>query len=220
MFLGLKKLFKAQSGRSMVEMLGVLAIIGVLSVGAIAGYNKAIFKYKLNKQAESFNQLITSAIRLQSDLDYAFKEGENYQAPFFAKLNLIPDGMKLEGYKIKDVFDTEIQIFYGRISSPSLMHYYMDIYFPRTNDKINQEASQICHNILNVTKENSESIERVETRAGREVSYDINKALEGDKRCTTGRACLRSMTLEDIKNTCYSCTSEKYCNMIIYFRMS
>ena len=27
----------AQSGRSMVEMLGVLAIIGVLSVGGIAG---------------------------------------------------------------------------------------------------------------------------------------------------------------------------------------
>ena len=28
-----------QSGRSMVEMLGTLAIIGVLSVGAIAGYS-------------------------------------------------------------------------------------------------------------------------------------------------------------------------------------
>ena len=27
-----------QSGRSMVEMLGVLAIIGVLSVGAISGH--------------------------------------------------------------------------------------------------------------------------------------------------------------------------------------
>ncbi len=27
-----------QSGRSMVEMLGVLAIIGVLSVGGISGY--------------------------------------------------------------------------------------------------------------------------------------------------------------------------------------
>ncbi|MBR2136742.1 MAG: prepilin-type N-terminal cleavage/methylation domain-containing protein [Alphaproteobacteria bacterium] len=30
-----------QSGRSMIEMLGVLAIIGVLSVGGIAGYSKA-----------------------------------------------------------------------------------------------------------------------------------------------------------------------------------
>ena len=29
---------KNQNGRSMIEMLGVLAIIGVLSVGGIAGY--------------------------------------------------------------------------------------------------------------------------------------------------------------------------------------
>lgn len=31
-----------QSGRSMIEMLGVLAIIAVLSVGGIAGYSKAM----------------------------------------------------------------------------------------------------------------------------------------------------------------------------------
>ena len=36
--------FKQESGRSMVEMLGVLAIIGVLSIGAIAGYSKAMQK--------------------------------------------------------------------------------------------------------------------------------------------------------------------------------
>ncbi|MBQ8671083.1 MAG: prepilin-type N-terminal cleavage/methylation domain-containing protein [Alphaproteobacteria bacterium] len=33
-----------ESGRSMIEMLGVLAIIGVLSVGGIAGYSKAMQK--------------------------------------------------------------------------------------------------------------------------------------------------------------------------------
>ena len=33
-----------QNGRSMIEMLGVLAIIGVLSVGGIAGYSKAMMK--------------------------------------------------------------------------------------------------------------------------------------------------------------------------------
>lgn len=29
-----------EAGRSMIEMLGVLAIVGVLSVGGIAGYSK------------------------------------------------------------------------------------------------------------------------------------------------------------------------------------
>ena len=36
-------------GRSMVEMLGVLAIIGVLSAGALKGYSDAMFKYKMNQ---------------------------------------------------------------------------------------------------------------------------------------------------------------------------
>jgi len=43
----------SESGRSMVEMLGVLAIIGVLSAGALKGYNEAMFKYKMNKTIET-----------------------------------------------------------------------------------------------------------------------------------------------------------------------
>ena len=42
-------MMKNESGRSMVEMLGVLAIIGVLSVGGIAGYTMAMNKYKANE---------------------------------------------------------------------------------------------------------------------------------------------------------------------------
>ena len=41
-----------QDGRSMIEMLGVLAIIGVLSVGGIAGYSKAMQRYRINKTIE------------------------------------------------------------------------------------------------------------------------------------------------------------------------
>jgi len=49
-----------QSGRSMIEMLGVLAIIGVLSVGGIAGYSKAMAKYRSNKMIEQVSMLITN----------------------------------------------------------------------------------------------------------------------------------------------------------------
>ena len=42
-------MMKNESGRSMVEMLGVLAIIGVLSVGGIAGYTMAMNKYRANE---------------------------------------------------------------------------------------------------------------------------------------------------------------------------
>ena len=45
----MNKIKSEQSGRSMVEMLGVLAIVVVLSIGGIAGYSKAMAKYKTNK---------------------------------------------------------------------------------------------------------------------------------------------------------------------------
>ena len=51
-----------ENGRSMIEMLGVLAIIGVLSVGGIAGYSKAMMKYKINKTIEQIT-LIAGNIR-------------------------------------------------------------------------------------------------------------------------------------------------------------
>ncbi len=47
-----------QSGRSMVEMLGVLAIIGVLSVGGISGYSKAMGKFKLTKAQDQITMLL------------------------------------------------------------------------------------------------------------------------------------------------------------------
>ena len=46
-----------ESGRSMVEMLGVLAIIGVLSVGGVAGFNLAMNKHCANNTVVYVNQL-------------------------------------------------------------------------------------------------------------------------------------------------------------------
>ena len=55
----MKRIFNSeQSGRSMVEMLGVLAIIGVLSVGGISGYSKAMAKFKLTKAQDQLTMLL------------------------------------------------------------------------------------------------------------------------------------------------------------------
>ena len=47
-------------GRSMIEMLGVLAIIGVLSVGGIAGYSKAMEQFRINKMIDNIAMIITN----------------------------------------------------------------------------------------------------------------------------------------------------------------
>ncbi len=44
-----------ESGRSMVEMLGVLAVIGVLSIGGIAGYSYGMDKYRANETINDVN---------------------------------------------------------------------------------------------------------------------------------------------------------------------
>ena len=49
-----------EAGRSMIEMLGVLAIIGVLSVGGIAGYSKAMTKYKTNKVKDQVSTIVAN----------------------------------------------------------------------------------------------------------------------------------------------------------------
>ena len=45
----------SELGRSMVEMLGVLAVIGVLTVGGLAGYNYAITKHRVNTILNEIN---------------------------------------------------------------------------------------------------------------------------------------------------------------------
>lgn len=60
-----------QSGRSMVEMLGVLAIIGVLSIGGISGYSKAMAKFRVNKTLDQISMLVMNIRSLYSaNIDY------------------------------------------------------------------------------------------------------------------------------------------------------
>ncbi|MBQ3695471.1 MAG: hypothetical protein II938_00655 [Alphaproteobacteria bacterium] len=64
-----------ESGRSMVEMLGVLAIIGVLSVGGIAGYTMAMKKYKANELANAVSMTIIAAETAGTETTYTAKYG-------------------------------------------------------------------------------------------------------------------------------------------------
>lgn len=52
---------KSQSGRSMVEMLGVLAIVGVLSIGGIAGYKTAMDMGRANVALADLNFMYVSS---------------------------------------------------------------------------------------------------------------------------------------------------------------
>lgn len=100
-----KVLSSEQSGRSMVEMLGVLAIIGVLSVGGISGYSKAMAKYRANKTLDQISLLITNIRTLYANqynytgldndaledfelVSADMKSGTDYVNPFGGKIKV------------------------------------------------------------------------------------------------------------------------------------
>ena len=81
-----------QRGRSMIEMLGVLAIIGVLSVGGVAGYSKAMMKWKINKAVEEYNFLIQGLMEYKDNLVKSNPEvGQIKLGEFLKAANLVPD---------------------------------------------------------------------------------------------------------------------------------
>lgn len=58
---------KQESGRSMVEMLAVLAIVGVLSIGAVSGYSLAMRSHKTNKLLNEASKRAVVAISQLND---------------------------------------------------------------------------------------------------------------------------------------------------------
>ena len=84
-----------ENGHSMIEMLGVLAIIGILSVGGIAGYSKAMMKIKINKTIDQITQ-ISQNIRVffHNQKSYYYVGWSTINKNLFEKAHLLPDGMK------------------------------------------------------------------------------------------------------------------------------
>ena len=123
---------KNQTGRSMVEMLGVLAIIAVLSVGGLIGYSKAMFQYKLNKQMQQYTELLANMIR------YDLPTNTNV-APIFKNLNLIPEGFKIKNNFLFDVFSLSVNVYYD-----NNFHKNLNISMNSENEK----QIAICSNII------------------------------------------------------------------------
>lgn len=83
-----------QTGRSMVEMLGVLAIMGVLSIGGIAGYSKAMMQYKINKTSDQIVQIVSGLRTMYSSQEeYDINCASTDDCPILKKGHIAPDEM-------------------------------------------------------------------------------------------------------------------------------
>ena len=93
---------KNESGRSMVEMLGVLAIIGVLSVGGIAGYIMAMNRYRANEVVDMTNKyaVIVYSGWMTAKMVNNGTVPNNYSNPSFASTGLFGSNNSVNGTTI------------------------------------------------------------------------------------------------------------------------
>ncbi len=187
-----RPLMTNESGRSMVEMLGVLAIVGVLSAGALAGYNKAIMKYRSNKQLEQYNQLVTAIVKYHRQFEKT--ETPDFAHQYLIALNEIPTEMirKNDQYNIWDVFQNYLQIqTHGRFTILYLF---------------GAQNLQTCLNLYHVIKAYSADIY---------YANICSKQYLGDRLCSSDVKCIKDVTVNDISQICTQET-RKY-NMSVSF---
>ena len=183
-----------QMGRSMIEMLGVLAIIGVLSVGAIAGYSKAMMKHKLNKQAEQLNFLFSGTMQYVGRL--RGHAGSNYMNPTLAKLGVISEEMiKKEGdsEKYADVFGNTFDIY---VIESNTITGNININF-----KINHSNNfEICQNMFSISGEYTENLNGVQVYN----NSGISQTWYGPEDCKTYDTypCIMDLTQTQILEVC------------------
>ena len=201
------------TGRSMVEMLGVLAIVGVLSVGAIAGYAKAMMKYRLNKQAEQISWLLNVAYRYKSEF------GRNPQwmnlIPYFIKLGEIPENMITNSGALHDVFNSRIILTtnacYDNGCGEILLSYSISA----------SESFEMCQNMLNIAKGFNEQLQRTGVSKNENNITDYSNQYFGSQYCTSGRKCLKDITQEQIYEQCRFCTKESSsCSIYFIFNIN
>ena len=213
------------AGRSMIEMLGVLAIIGVLSVGGIAGYSKAMEKFKLNKIIGEYNQLIMWI--LENQLSLKKLEDKTKLANVIIAANVLPaDWSSVTDEYLSDGKGNLVQPYVNqgkslynlqpRITidfnlgglSGDLTDKNADIFSTNFSDKL-------CFELFNnlVKPLHSQTIYGYVFKNHNPIIY------WGDAYCgqTTGK-CLNNITLTEIKEICSSCDKEnERCNVTIGF---
>ena len=185
-------------GRSMVEMLGVLSIIGVLSIGAIAGYSKAMNKYKLNQFSEGASFLLANALQLSKQLPTGKTSTYEYHTELLYKLNLLPDGFRIDendNHYIRDMFGNVSYLF-----TRSGFGYSWILRYQLPN---NASSFEQCQILYRVGKEfSSELIKMYREDDSVEGGY-VYQSIWGDKDCEIKKKpCLKDLTLDDVYNRC------------------
>ena len=201
---------QGEIGRSMIEMLGVLAIIGVLSVGGFSGYSKAMEKFKLNKTISEYSYFIFNMFE-HGDEFKKLPEGTGL-AKLAEQLDLLPASWKYNSERgerwVKDGLMNNIQMWqYGG----SLV---FEIYLPRDE---NAKKLDLCRSLLKDFIHPLHDFAR-NAYVWRERPEKKDEAWWGTNYCGGERKCLKDLTVTAMDAACRSCVdSQGSCSIVLTY---
>ncbi len=201
---------QAQDGRSMVEMLGVLAIIAVVSIGGIVGYKLAMNHYQASQIAHEMNIMRTDAqikiaqgtekLTLGSPYDEHKINFNGYETAFGCK------------YVDENDFISE-----ETVSCQIANAYFIEL--PKIPDGVCQPLARLINGMDNLIAFSVNDSEYEEGGTCREGENDLYAVFSGETvsdltHCERDDDCdeLESTPICDLsRRVCVECTEEKGC---------
>jgi len=207
------KLFSSsQNGRSMIEMLGVLAIVGVLSIGGIAGYSKAMRSYKINKLIEEhgivLNSLLEYSSALKRDAKNSSNENRLYLAPFTESMGILPKSWNRKGNYLYDSTGRRLLVYTRGLT----LTYLPYITSTTSRAKPTLEDMLLCQRMLrDITLQFAPVIEQAYIWQGGDGDESSFKLGVGDNFCNQNKKCLHSLDMSTIIDGCSFCLEDYSC---------
>ena len=208
----------SQSGRSMIEMLGVLAIIGVLSVGGIAGYSKAMEQFRINKAISEYSMLIFGMLEHLDDFKKTQVTTDTLQA-----LNIIPQSWnKISNQQYKDSYGNMIQLWSSPVSSHDdsgvlILDFYLGG-LTRTSASKDISANFSAKLCMEIYQKIAIPLHAAVWDASIYKSRSGSITIDGDRACDGEQKCLTNITPAEIHSICDACTrSSEVCAIVMHF---
>ncbi|MCI5635115.1 MAG: hypothetical protein MR350_06685 [Alphaproteobacteria bacterium] len=201
-----------------------MAIIGVLSVGGIAGYGKAMRMWNSNQQKEQLTQLFQSLIRLRYDLSHDRQynnQSANVTAILYA-LDEIPAGMTYKNGRLIDTTGNGYVLDYGKScwqtnkdSAGQTCEFLMTIgvRFVKTDSALIPTSEDLCANIVNVAKENSQDFRSIQTFLGNKDKNDDENWRGYAQKVEFNQSTIKTATPLQIMQMCRKCQDYPYCSV-------
>lgn len=205
-----------QTGRSMIEMLGVLAIVGILSIGGIAGFSKAMSKYKLNQALEQYNFVFNLIVYDMDKWRRLAVVGSYELAPILKNMGILPQNMIRHptDSKLYDVFGNS---FYVR-KKTSQIQLGVSMNIARDDMFISfGGAKELCQALYvnEISQRHTELMSSYLYFGSGSGNGQAVYIFYGDAYCGAAKKCIRNMTIEDIVKICSECEQDKLCRFIL-----